>query len=677
MSENKDPVPKFRIKNGRLFIWLVIILVDLLAAQGLIWHANTQSPFDAPPWLAVLLVGVAVVALLVGLSSRMYKDDESAGVELSVRWLAGLRPYSRWLALIGTIIAITFVLRRIPRLTDDSSYTVVFLVWLLAVVFYFGAVIPRSEWRRPWSDWWRKRDSWFWGVVALVLGALLLRVWRIGDIPFTLGGDEGSQGLEALRVISGSLRNPFTTGWLGVPTISFFFNSLSLRLLGPTIAGLRLPWALVGTATVWVTYLLVKQVAGRRMGMVTAVLLATYHYHIHYSRLGSNQVADPFFLALALLFLMRARDGQRRLDWALLGAVSGLAFYFYAGARLTPVVVTAVLGYWFILNPRRFWREHGGGVLVAVWAFLVVASPMIQYAVRFPSDFNARLNQVGIIQSGWLEREVEVRGQSQGAILFDQFQRAALAFNYYPDRTVWYGLKEPLLDPFFGGLFLLGLLYGTLRLLTPIVGRRVAPLAAWWWGGMVLGGMLTESPPSSQRLITLAVPTCFFLAYALNELLKLTRQAIGHIPEKAALTVLLTAFAFTSLKTYFVDYTPLRLYGGQNAEMATQIAPLLNELKYNHEFQFVGAPWMYWGFATLPYLVPDAVASDIIDPLTEPVSPDLRPADKGVVFIVLPERQAELDFLLEPAFPDGLRREVYSPVDGRLMVTLYRLPRQR
>ncbi|MCA9976258.1 MAG: glycosyltransferase family 39 protein, partial [Anaerolineales bacterium] len=461
-----------------------------------------------------------------------------------------------------------------------------------------------------------------------------------------------------------------------VPTMSFFFNSFSLRLFGPTMMGLRLPWAFVGTATILVVYLLVKQVSDRRLGMITAVLLATYHYHIHYSRLGSNQIADPLFLALAMLLLMRALDGHKRLDWALLGAANGLAFYFYAGARLTPVVVTAVLGYWFILNPRRFWREHGGGLLVAIWAFLLVASPMIQHAVRFPNDFNARLNQVGIIQSGWLEREVDIRGESKTSILFDQFQRAALAFNYYADRTVWYGLRQPLLNPFFGGLFLLGLLYSTLRLATPKVGRRIASLVAWWWGGMILGGMLTESPPSSQRLITLAVPTCFFLAFILIELLKLGRQAVGRMPEKAVTVVFLTVFAFTSLKTYFLDYTPLRIYGGPNAEMATQIAPLLNVLKFTHDFQFVGAPWMYWGFATLPYLVPDAVASDIIDPLTEPVSLDLQPVDKGVVFIVLPQRQAELDYLIEPAFPDGLRREIYSPVNGRLLVTLYELPRR-
>lgn len=677
MSEEKDPTPKFRIKNGRLLLWLIIILFNLVAAQWWLWYAVNQSPPDSPPWLAVIVIGLSVAGLVLGLSPRWQADDESAGYELSLRWWVWLRPYRRWLALVSAVGLISFVLRRIPRLADDASYTAVFLAWLLAIVLYCVAVVPRDEWPQQWPARLQRRDGWFWGLAALILLAFLLRSWQIGTIPFTLGGDEGSQGLEALRVLSGDLGNPFTTGWLGVPTMSFFFNSISLRLLGPTITALRLPWAFVGAATVLVTYLLVKQVADRRLGLVTAVLLATYHYHIHYSRLGSNQVADPLFLTLALLFLTRAHDGRKRLDWALLGVVTGLAFYFYAGARLTPVVVTAVLGYWFILNPRHFWRKHGGGILVAVWAFLLVASPMIQYAVRFPDDFNARLNQVGIIQSGWLEREVEIRGESVASILFDQFQRAVLAFNYFPDRTVWYGLRGPLLDPFFGGLFLLGLLYGTLRLLTPSVGRRLAPLVAWWWGGMFLGGMFTESPPSSQRLITLAVPTCSFLAFILFELLKMARQALGQIPQKAILTLILTIFAFTSLKTYFVDYTPQRLYGGTNAQMATQIAPLLNELKYDHEFRFVGAPWMYWGFATLPYLVQDAMASDVIDPLTEPALADLRPADKGVVFIVIPQRQAELDSLIEPAFPDGVRREIYSPVNGRLMVTLYQLPRPR
>lgn len=120
-------------------------------------------------------------------------------------------------------------------------------------------------------------------------------------------------------------------------------------------------------------------------------------------------------------------------------------------------------------------------------AFLIVAAPILQYALRFPDDFNARINQVDIIQSGWLEQEMISSNKSVIGILFDQFQRAALAFNYYPDRTVWYGLRQPLIDPIFGSLFLLGLGFGTLRSVLPRPDKTLFFVVAWWWGAMLLG----------------------------------------------------------------------------------------------------------------------------------------------------------------------------------------------
>jgi hypothetical protein len=414
----------------------------------------------------------------------------------------------------------------------------------------------------------------------------------------------------------------------------------------------------------------VKQLKETKLALLTAALVATYHYHIHFSRLGSNQVADPLFMTLALLFLYRALDSGRQLDWVLLGAISGLAFYFYAGARLTPVVVFSILAYVFIREPRYFVQKHSSGIVTALGAFLIVAAPMIQYAIRFPGNFNARLNQVGIIQSGWLAREVGIRGESTAAILFDQFRRAALAFNYYSDRTVWYGLRQPLLDPLFGGLFLLGLGYGTLRLLGREADQRLAPMVAWWWGGMILGGMLTESPPSSQRLITLAIPVCFFIALALWEVAHLASRAIEGLSVNALLGTGVLLFSLISLTTYFLAFTPQRLYGGTHAELATEIAPFLDELKQDHHFYFVGAPWMYWGFATLPYLVPNAEAKDIPDQMTSPVSPTLAAPGKGVVFILIPERLNELE-MVRQTFPEGKRHDFYSTVDSRLIATLY------
>ncbi len=661
------------LKNRSDALWFIGFLLLLFVAY-VVWRtalAEATSPY--PPPAGIGLVVAAALLLWLGRSGNGHFVVTWWREQASTYNRLGLRATAVLLSLLLSVM----VLVTLPGMDRHDNYLGVTLFWLLAILLFLSAVAPPGTQLRidlaRWRQLGHEQRPLLLLVSGLLLLALLVRLWQLPTIPFTLSGDEASQGLEAIKVIEREIRNPFTTGWLGVPTMSFFFNSLTIRLLGPDMLGLRLPWVFVGTGTVLVAFFLVRRLKGTTMALLVMGLLATYHFHIHYSRLGSNQIADPLFLALSLLLLYRGLDRRNWLDWALCGTVAGLAFYFYAGARLTPVVIMVVLGYLFVLNPRQFLRDHSSGLLVAIAAFLITAGPMMQYAVRFPDDFNARINQVGIVQSGWLEREVAIREEGVASILFDQFQRAALAFNYYSDRTVWYGLRQPLLDPFFGTIFLLGLLYGTLRLMGRQADVRLAPMVAWWWGGMILGGMLTESPPSSQRLITLAVPVCFFIALILWEIVRLGRQAIDGFPQRPLLIMTVAAFAVISLHTYFITYTPQRISGGPHAKLATTIAPRLNELSDDHSFYFIGAPRMYWGFATLPYLVPAAQAEDILEPLTAPIDAGLSRPHQGEVYIFLPARLNELDYV-KLTFPEGQREDIYAAVDGSLLVTLYIVP---
>ena len=670
--QNQTPRPA---ETNRSALSFFILLSLLLLAGYVIWRvALADTTYSQPPLLGIGVIGLGALLLWLWRS----------GAGLEEWWQMQGHGYDRmgWrvTAVVFSFLFAGMVLYTIPTMDRLDNYLSVTILWLFSIMLFLSAVAPpatrlgfgRYRLRQLWSE----RRLLLLTVGNILLLALIVRLWQVHVLPFTLSGDEASQGLEAVRVINREIRNPFTTGWLGVPTMSFFFNSLTIRLFGADVLGLRLPWVFVGTATVLITFFLVKRLKGTALALLVMALLATYHYHIHYSRLGSNQIADPMFLALSLLLLYRGLDRRNWLDWALCGTVAGLAFYFYAGARLTPIVIITVLGYLFVLNPRQFLQKHSAGLLVAVAAFLITAGPMIQYALLFPDDFNARINQVGIIQSGWLEREVEIRGGGVVAILFDQFQRAALAFNYYPDRTVWYGLRQPLLDPFFGVVFLLGLIYGTLRLIGRPADERLAPMVAWWWGGLILGGMLTESPPSSQRLITLAVPVCFFIGFMLWELVQLGAKGVARFPKRPLLVIAAVAFALVSLHTYFVDYTPQRISGGPHAALATEIAPRLNELSSDHTVYFVGAPWMYWGFATLPYLVPDAQATDVLEPLRTPIDPEFSEPGRGQVYIFHPARRSEISYV-NHTFPNGLVEEVYSPADGSLMGILYIVPPDR
>lgn len=586
--------------------------------------------------------------------------------------------------LVVTFWLMIFILLLLIELAPNADYTLVVILWLATMVGYAVAVIPSSSWQGIAKQFAAKQSPtrrWRLPIIVIVCGVVLLalavRLWQVDSIPFSLGGDEASQGLESLRVISGDMSSPFVTGWYSVPTMSFFFNSITLRIFGATILGLRLPWVFVGTATVLVTFGLVTRLAGLRMGVLSAGLLAVYHYAIHFSRLGSNQIADPFFVSLALFFLYRALARRRPFDWMMMGAASAGSLYFYAGARLTVLIVLATIGYEFLSDRQRFWRTHRVGLLVALGSFFIVGGPMLLYALRFPDTFNARVNQVGIFQNGWIELAKQATGQSTLELLFDQFRRAALAFNFYPDRTVWYGLRSPLLDPIFGVVFLLGLGYATVSIFLPRGDSRLSrrnatlfPMVVWWWSATILGGMLTESPPSSMRLVTLTVPVCFFIALALWKIFRLAKKAIGGVPINALLLASFVLFSGSSLKTYFIDYTPQRIYGSVRAEMATTIAPMLRDLAPTHHFYFVGAPFMYWGFATLPFLVPNANVSDLVDPITSPTSLNLVSVDEGMVFIFVPERASELRFV-QQAFPKGRLAEVHSSVNDQVLATIY------
>ncbi len=621
--------------------------------QYLLHHAHATTP-NTFPWMGTgVYLGAVLIfwaATLVARQPVLDAEPAPATRPISLDYLW----HTRWragalLAAVTCIGGLLYVLQLEPPLPSYNGWA---MLWLGAIGLYLAAIRPPQRLsvdgtpRRP-------RDLRLLLAVGVIVGiALVLRVWQLGDIPPTLGGDEGSQGLEAMRVMAGTIANPFTTGWLGVPSMSFYFNALSIAPLGNTMFALRLPWALIGTLTVLVVFLLVKRLFGVMPGLLVATLLATYHYHIHFSRLGSNQVADTLFVALALLFFYRGYDRRNPLDWALCGITIGVAQYFYAGARFTAIVIIAMLVFFSLRDRARFWRSHGSGVLVMVAATVLVAAPMIQYALRFPGNYNARINEVGIVQSGWLEREQDIRNQGALPILLDQFQRAALAFNYYPDRTMWYGSPRPLFGFGAAALFVLGFGYSVLHLYD----RRIFPMVAWWGGAMIMGGMLTESPPSSQRLITMAAPAVFFVVLALLLIGRLLVQAMPIVRPRLLTPMLGTAvliIGLFSIKWYFMDFTPMRVYGNYNAVVATSLGKYAHDvLGPDWRIVFFGAPRMYIGFGSITYLAPDVPGTDIIDPLTEAPRWDLAEQEANVAFVFVPERIHELD-LVRQAYPGG------------------------
>jgi 4-amino-4-deoxy-L-arabinose transferase-like glycosyltransferase len=640
------PVARLPIlRNGLVFILLGLVAAFLADSQVREAKAFTETALLPLMWAGVLFAwGTWAIHHR---EASLLKDAPAVGI---FGFLAERRERNIALGLIGAALMLTF------WVTQDSvgggTVNAAWLLnrWVFAILLVCVAAWLVQEKTNPEQK--TIDNKWLLpGVAVIILLAFGLRIWQLGSIPFTLGGDEGEQGVEILRVLGGQLTNPFITGWYGVPTLSFFFNAPSVALFGNTMFGIRLTWVLVGTASVLTTYLLVKELKGTRLALISAALVATYHYHLHYSRLGSNQISDTLLVSLGLLFLVRGYLRGKWLDWALAGVVVGIGQYFYAGGRLAIVLALFLLAYLWVRDGFKITRINRIGAGIFLIALLVAGGPMFGYAVNFPDQYHTRTNQIGILQNGWLVNEAIILEKSQGEVLLDQFWRASLAFNAYPDRTAWYGLEGPLLDQFPGILFIVGILSATLW---SIRDRRLAPMVAWWWAAILTGGMLTDTTPSSQRLITTAVPTMFFVAWAIEHFVVAIRQQILK-PVGLAVGILATLIlSISSINLYFNDYTPRHIFGGEHAMIGTIISQhVLDDLGEDTQIYFFGAPRMYINIGTVRYLIPDTNKVDLHDRLEGPFAPEEEiPENSTLLFIFLPERLDELEWVRQ-TYPEG------------------------
>jgi hypothetical protein len=299
-------------------------------------------------------------------------------------------------------------------------------------------------------------------------------------------------------------------------------------------------------------------------------------------------------------------------------------------------------------------RRSGLGLslVLLVLALLITAGPMLGYAITHPDEWNARINQVGILQSGWLEREPELTGKSLPAILAQQFLRSAGAFHAFADRTVWYGADRPLLG-FLAGIFAV---FGMAWAVAHWRDRRYFLVLLWFWSVIISGGMLTESPPSSQRLVIAIPAVALLVAFGLTSTVDLLGRllAVDRRWQNAALALLAVSVATSSVLYYFTVYTPARRYGSENGETATMMGDYLRDLEGRPEVYFFGAPRIYWTFGTMSFLAPGVRGQDVAEPLTGP--PEAIVADRSIAFLFVPERAGELAWV-QQAFPGGEVKE--------------------
>jgi hypothetical protein len=492
-------------------------------------------------------------------------------------------------------------------------------------------------------------NRWEWlALFTLTSAAFLLRAVFLGNLPHNLSGDEAEMGMTARMVLSGAVHDPFAAGWLSHPNLWFFFQALSLRLFGDNVGGLRMASVLFGTATIPALFLFARRLYGKTPALIATALLATSHFHIHYSRNALNNIADPLFGIIGFTALYRGIQKRSLFSFTLTGVALGLAQHFYMGARLLPLLLLVVLLHQFLLRPISLIRLRWHLVFLLV-GFLIAFGPLMVFFASRPDVFNARITMVGIFHSEWFISQQRL-GRSISAILLEQLRGGFGAFTFVADRSAQYDPGVALLDPFASILFL----FGVALLITRWRQFNSVIILAWLGGTALLGGVLLASAPVSPRYVTTAPLMCLVVALALDQMRHILHSLNGipkHITNGLALAVV-AFLAFWNINFYFNIYTPRNVFGWINVEVGTEVGIYLSKQTDPVYVYFFGPPRMYYGFGSIRFLAPEVQGTDMLEPLMRPNQLPPHPDGYRPVFVFLPEREAELA-VIRQRYPNG------------------------
>jgi 4-amino-4-deoxy-L-arabinose transferase-like glycosyltransferase len=443
---------------------------------------------------------------------------------------------------------------------------------------------------------WGYRNRYLLAVAAVTLLAAFVRIYRIETFPPGLHGDEAWTGIDARRVLDEGWIGPYVPSALGQPSGPLYWTALVFKLFGDGLLQLRLSMAVLGVATVGVTYFAACQMFDRRTGLLACALLAFMSWHILFSRTAFMVTAQPLAEAvfLATFFLAFKRDSY--LLYGVAGAVLGIGVYSY---NAYPVFVAASGVFAIVMLARewRRWRRLAPQLLVMSLVAFIVAQPLISYVRDDKNDYLAHHRLISILYKPEFE-DADLRGKAR--VLIDRTVDWAGLMTVDPkiDYTDGTGV-EPILDRVTLVLLLAGVGVCLKR-------RQPAHLALLVYLVVLPVSAIITVDASARRSLALTPVVAMLAALPLAcvwdwaELQPDRARRIGRL-SIAAIVVAIAAF---NLRTYFRDEArsePARwVYVEQLAAASKYIASRPNQ-PYVY---FYSSRWSY-DYETRRYLVPN------------------------------------------------------------------------
>ena len=271
-------------------------------------------------------------------------------------------------------------------------------------------------------------------LLSILVVGFLLRVTSLGSAPLGLQADEASFLFNTAAILQTGRDEDNQRGALFLtslidpkPALYSYLQLPFVAAFGPTTFASRLPSALLGVVSLYLAYLLVMRVTGRRSwGLGMAAVLALSPWHIMNSRATQEVILSLVLVQLILLQMLalgnwwQSRERltckslpYQKLAWFFLWVV--LAMYTYHAAKVLLVV-------FFTLSAGVAWMQQrdtrqaikSGVVLLLVGAAFILTLASALTTEELPSSIRAfylvlPLSFLVVLGGVWLARQERIK----------------------------------------------------------------------------------------------------------------------------------------------------------------------------------------------------------------------------------------------------------------------------
>ena len=210
-------------------------------------------------------------------------------------------------------------------------------------------------------------------LVLLFIIGIILRV----IFSFMIGGspDETVYGVHALGIIESGLLQE-----MHEDPVWFYLTDLGYKIFGMTLVSSRLLSIIFGSLSILALYFLTKEMFGRKIALISSILLAFSAYHILMT-LTEMDVAMTFFILLSSYFLVKYLKEGKIEHHIISTILLGIGILVKnIGALFIPAYVIALLLYPKIKHKEKIFSKKNIKIFLIFFVMLfIIAIPTLTF----------------------------------------------------------------------------------------------------------------------------------------------------------------------------------------------------------------------------------------------------------------------------------------------------------